>query len=122
MTANTATPNVTDYLKFCAAETKAQLDDVMGRLAQADAEHPLTNNETERMNSILTEVQNIVGVLTRGLLGVGADLNTYTDGRRVETILELAGSTFTYRWHPRPDHPANRPSEVVGMVVGDSDR
>ncbi|NDJ90582.1 hypothetical protein [Mycolicibacter kumamotonensis] len=103
----------TDYLKFCAAEAKSQLDYVRDRLGQADAAHPLTEDETEVLQTILEGVQRTVIESTAVFCRDGNDFDTYSDGRPVWSQLETEqGVVFEYRWHPQLDHRRNKAHEI----------
>jgi len=119
----TATPDPLDYLKFCAAEAKSRLDYVIDRLAQVDAEYPLTEDEIEVLQIFLEGVQRTVIEATATFCRDGRDFNTYADGRSVQTRLELEeGVVFEYRWHPQPDHRDNLPHEIYTARGRDGQR
>lgn len=106
--------NAVDYLKYCAAEVKARLDYVIDRLGQADDDYPLSEHESECMQSVLEGVQRTVVDACATFCRDGDDMDTYADGRPVRTRHEFErGNVYEQRWHPQPDHPDNLPHEVA---------
>ncbi|OMC05988.1 hypothetical protein A5735_04860 [Mycolicibacter heraklionensis] len=119
----TIMPPAVDYLKFCAAEAKSQLDYVIDRLGQVDADYPLTEDETEVLQTFLEGVQRTVIEATAMFCRDNRDFETYTDGRPVRTQLEIEeGVIFEYRWHPQRDHRDNLPHVIYTARGRDGNR
>jgi hypothetical protein len=107
------TPNALDYLKYTAAEGKHLLEYVTDALGQL-TEHPKAEDEIETLQAMLDSVRNMLVQATATFCRDGDDMNTYSDGRRVETTIDLElGNRFEYRWHPQRDHRDNRPHTVL---------
>lgn len=107
------TPNPIDYLKYCTAEAKSQLDYVIDQLGQVDTDYPLTNDHAEVLMRFLEDVSRTVIEATAVFCRDGKDFDTYSDGRPVRTQLETEqGVIFEYRWHPQPNHRDNQPHEI----------
>lgn len=105
------TPNPVDYLKYNAAEAGSILEYVTDQLSWLTVDHPETEYEIETLQDALANVRDM---LTQSAATFSRDMNTYSDGRRVESVLELEkGSYFRYRWHPEPTHQDNRPRTIV---------
>lgn len=105
--------NPIDHLKYLAVESKSQLDYVIDRLCQANAEYPLTEDEHEVLLSMLEGLQRTVTESAATFCHGSEDFGRYSDGRPVRTHLEIEdGVIFEHRWHPQPDHPRNMPHEI----------
>jgi hypothetical protein len=110
----TTQPTATDYLKYVAAEGKHLLDYVDDTLGCLTLERPLYEDEVEMFQSMIGAVRHMIVEAAAAFSRDGVDLNTYSDGRSVETTVELEkGNVFGYRRHPDPQHRDDRPRTVL---------
>lgn len=106
-------PTPLDYLKYCTAEAKSQLDYVIDQLSQVDTDYPLTNDHAEVLMQFLEGVQRTLSGSAAVFCRDSKDFDTYSDGRPVRTHLETTpGVIFEHRWHPQADHPDNQPHDI----------
>lgn len=77
-------------------------------------ERPLFEDEVERLQGALVCVRNMLIEAAATFCRDGADMNTYADGRSVESVVELElGNIYRHRWHPQRDHYDNRPHTLL---------
>ncbi|MGV0159892.1 hypothetical protein ACRU3B_10690 [Mycobacterium colombiense] len=108
----TTTPTAGDYVKHTAAEgidLLSYVEDRLGWLIDDDA--PINaDDEVEVLQDMLYSVRKML----RDTAARFGDPYTYTDGRQVETSIEMElGNYYTHRWHPQTDHPDNRARTVL---------
>jgi hypothetical protein len=102
-----------DYLKYAAAEGKTLIEMISNELCR----DLVADDEVDRICDMLFAVRKLLHDAIAGFCGSREDMNTYTDGRKVETFVELEfGNHFTYCWHPDPAHRDNRPRTVLDHV------
>ena len=117
----TTIPNPVDYLKYVAAEGKHLLEAVEFASACLAGEGPEGECELEWVSGIIDKVKRMLIEAAATFCRDGGDMDTYADGRRVSSSLELeAGNIFEYRWHPYGDHRDNRPHTLLDRYEGTS--
>lgn len=106
-------PDPTDYLKYLATEVGAIIEHVQEQLRVLNPSRPATSGD---IKTILTQLDAARHTLTESaavFCDNTDDLDTYHDGRPVQTRLDLErGNHYSHVWHPYPDHPANQPHEL----------
>lgn len=112
------TPTPLDYLKYSAAEGKSVLEYVIDRLGWLTVTQLAAEGEIETLQDLLEEVLTTLVDAAAVFSRDRSDANTYSDGRKVSTRLELeTGEFFEYRWHPQPDHRDNLPHTRRSVIV-----
>lgn len=107
-----------DYLKYLVALCITIIEQVQGDLGGLDSSRRVTPRDIHTAHARLDAVWHALTGGRSVLHTVGDDLDHYSDGRPVETTLNVgAGTRWVHTWHPHPDHPRNKPGDVGEMIT-----
>jgi hypothetical protein len=79
---------------------------------------PDVERQIEGALAILDNVKRMLTEAAATFCSDGDDMDTYSDGRRVTSQLEMeTGTIFEHQWHPQPDHRDNRPHTLLDRAL-----